>query len=250
MKYFDFTLNIARNSLCLLNSDKIINNQYEGVHIRHDIDRLPKNALTMARIEAEKGLLGTYYFRTKPHVFKPEIIREIAALGHEIGYHYENMADCGGDPKKAIEDFKRNLDRLREIVPIRSICMHGSPMSKYDNRDLWKYYDYRDYGIEFEPYFDVDYSEVFYLTDTGRRWDGASVSIRDKVDQDAGKWPRYHTTADIIQALKEGTFPQKAMITIHPHRWHDNMLLWTWELVSQNIKNLAKAMIVRRMKRG
>ena len=28
---------------------------------------------------------------------------------------------------------------------------------------------------------DVDFDEVFYLTDTGRRWDGSSVSVRDKV---------------------------------------------------------------------
>ena len=38
-----------------------------------------------------------------------------------------------------------------------------------------------DFGIIAEPYFDVDFDEVFYLTDTGRRWDGDSVSVRDKV---------------------------------------------------------------------
>ncbi len=59
--------------------------------------------------------------------------------------------------------------------------MHGSPLSKWDNRDLWKKYDYRDFGIIAEPYFDLDFDEVFYLTDTGRRWDGSSVSVRDKV---------------------------------------------------------------------
>ncbi len=36
-------------------------------------------------------------------------------------------------------------------------------------------------GIIGEPYFDVDFSRVFYLTDTGRRWDGDAVSVRDKV---------------------------------------------------------------------
>ena len=59
--------------------------------------------------------------------------------------------------------------------------MHGSPMSPYDNRLLWTKYDYRDYGIIGEPYFDVDFSEVAYYTDTGRRWDGDSVSVRDKM---------------------------------------------------------------------
>ncbi|HBQ81446.1 MAG TPA: hypothetical protein DD745_00995 [Bacteroidales bacterium] len=45
---------------------------------------------------------------------------------------------------------------------------------------MWKYYDYRDFGITGEPYFDVDFDKVFYLTDTGRRWDGDSFNIRDK----------------------------------------------------------------------
>jgi|ERR1035437_5345325 hypothetical protein len=55
--------------------------------------------------------------------------------------------------------------------------MHGSPLSKYDSKDLWKKYNYRDYKIIGEPYFDVDFNKVFYLTDTGRRWDGEKVSV-------------------------------------------------------------------------
>jgi hypothetical protein len=46
---------------------------------------------------------------------------------------------------------------------------------------LWKYYDYKDFGLIGEPYFDVDFDKVLYLTDTGRRWDGEAVSVRDKV---------------------------------------------------------------------
>ena len=65
--------------------------------------------------------------------------------------------------------------------------MHDSPLSKYDNRLLWKYYNYRDYGIIGEPYFDIDFNDVFYLTDTGRRWDGEKVSVRDKVKRTKDK---------------------------------------------------------------
>jgi len=74
-----------------------------------------------------------------------------------------------------------DLRRLREFYPVKTICMHGSPLSKYDNKLLWDKYDYRDYGITAEPNFDVDFDEVLYLTDTGRRWDGDRVSVRDKV---------------------------------------------------------------------
>jgi len=69
--------------------------------------------------------------------------------------------------------------------------MHGSPLSKWDNRDLWKRYNYRDFGIIGEPYFDVNFDKVLYLTDTGRRWDGEGVSVRDKVTsvEHPGKGP-------------------------------------------------------------
>jgi len=136
-------------------------------------------------------------------------------MGYEIGYHYEDMdlssrgqrsprlnpllgaplgaiqlgkevrgqkeLDDSAVFDKAIKSFERNLEKLRKLYPVKTICMHGSPLSKWDNRDLWKKYDYRDYGIIAEPYFDVDFREVLYLTDTGRRWDGDEVSVRDKV---------------------------------------------------------------------
>ena len=84
----------------------------------------------------------------------------------------------------AIDDFQLNLEKLRKLYPVKTICMHGSPLSKWDNKDLWKKYDYRDYGIIAEPYFDVDFDEVFYLTDTGRRWDGYSVSMRGRLNSE------------------------------------------------------------------
>ena len=82
----------------------------------------------------------------------------------------------------AICDFRLNLEKLRELCLVKTICMHGSPLSKLDNRDLWKRYSYRDFGIIGEPYVDVDFKEVLYLTDTGRRWDGDAFNMRDKVE--------------------------------------------------------------------
>ena len=82
----------------------------------------------------------------------------------------------------AICDFRLNLEKLRKLYPVKTICMHGSPLSKWDNRDLWKRYNYRDFGIIAEPYFDVDFDEIFYVTDTGRKWKNSDASIRDRVD--------------------------------------------------------------------
>jgi hypothetical protein len=154
-----------------------------------------------------------------------------------------------------IESFKKNLNHLREIVPVSTICMHGSPMSKWDSRLLWKYYDYHDFGINGEPYFDINFDEVLYLTDTGRRWDGDSFNVRDRAQGSGlraqGKnpaprtphpapFPRFHSTFDIIRAAQEGTLPDKIMMTFHPQRWTDQPVPWMKELIWQNTKNVGK----------
>ncbi|MHC1776955.1 MAG: hypothetical protein AB9834_16245 [Lentimicrobium sp.] len=65
------------------------------------------------------------------------MIREIAALGHEIGYHYDDLSECKGDYEKAIQRFQKNLAYLRQFGPVTSATMEGAPLSKFDNRDLW-----------------------------------------------------------------------------------------------------------------
>lgn len=211
--------------------------------LRHDVDLLPKNSLRFAKIQASLGIKGSYYFRAVKQSWDEQIIQEIYALGHEIGYHYENLTTCKGNIDKAYEDFCHHLARLRQLVPVHTICMHGSPQSKYDSKDIWKKYNYKELNIIGEPYFDVNFEEVFYLTDTGRRWDGMNVSIRDNVAQQQ-LWKTknlvYHSTNDIINAILNNTLPLKIMFTFHPQRWHDNILLWTKELCVQNLKNIVK----------
>lgn len=245
------------------------------VILRHDVDKKETNSLLNAQIENLLGIVGTYYFRIVSGSFDENVIRRIYDLGHEIGYHYEDLAIAKGDHKKAIMLFEQNLAKLRRIVPVETICMHGSPLSRWDNRQLWKYYDYRDFGIIGEPYFDIDFDEVLYLTDTGRRWDGESVSVRDKVenlrgvegkekqiDEEAVKLSlkttitknqgavkstedkpdirKFHSTFDIIDAAESGTLPEKIMLTVHPQRWNNDMLPWLKELIWQNAKNNGK----------
>jgi len=253
----DFTINRYKLSLkVLMNQDfsfmRISNyldelREYLDVGSRHvilrqDVDRLPRNSLAFARIQNVFGIKSTFYFRSVEGSFEPAIIEEIANLGHEVGYHYEDLSIAaqsigqgvwgrdqrlvekaqstghraqssrlseentpisleglrqkGKRPRDintkqgtrnkeqlfdaAIESFTRNLVKIRKYADVKTICMHGSPRSRWDSRLLWKYYDYKDFGIECEPYFDLNMGSMFYLTDTGRRWDGEKYSIRDK----------------------------------------------------------------------
>jgi hypothetical protein len=198
--------------------------------LRHDVDKKATNALRIAQIDAASGIRSSFYFRIVKQSNQPEVIKAVVALGHEIGYHYEDLSYCQGDVKWAIQRFKENLSYFRHFYPVRTICMHGAPQSPYDGRNLWNYRDYHDFGIIGEPYFDMDFSLVFYLTDTGRRWDGFNVSLRDKVPVYQDEWVKkgwvYHSTDDILKALADGVFPEWVMLTTHPQRWTSHWGLW------------------------
>lgn len=263
---FDFTLNTYQK---LLNGFRAKDYQFQTfaeylkapkekvVILRHDVDRLPENALIFARIQFKLGIRGSYYFRSVNESWNDEIIREISNMGHEVGYHYENLtsvskyaklANCKNNPDHILNlgllDFKNQLTRLRKLVPVETICMHGSPISKYDSKDLWEKYNYSVFDIIGEPYFDLDFRKVFYLTDTGRRWDGFNVSVRDKINDYQKKWNTkglcFRTSFDVLKALEEDMLPFKIMITFHPQRWNDLNLAWCKELIYQNLKNPVK----------
>lgn len=218
------------------------------VILRHDVDAKPDNSLKTAQIEHALGAKATYYFRAGKESNNPEIIRAIVKLGHEVGYHYEDMSLCGGDIDRAFAHFNTWLEYFRQYYAVETICMHGAPTSKYDSKDLWKKYDYKTLGIIGEPYFDTDFSDVFYLTDTGRCWDGYKVSVRDKIPQYQDEWTSkglvWHSTQELLQAIVSGKLPRRVMITTHPQRWTNDAVQWWKELLLQNAKNIVKRILI------
>ena len=302
----DFTLSVFKSLLTALQdsgntfltvtefSRNKKQDSFPEIILRHDIDKKPKNSLITAQIEHSLGIIGTYYFRIIPGSYSESIIKEIGSLGHEIGYHYEDLQlarqktkgkrqrTSGRETARlqdkeeelaavAIESFRKNLAKLREIAPVDTICMHGSPLRSADSRVLWKYYDYRTMGIIAEPYFDFSLEDMLYLTDTGRRWDGSLVSIRDRFyTRDDGYYSgwkrkplpgsamfmtekstalqrqyRFRKTEFILQAISSGNLPERLMVTFHPQRWNDGTLPWLREYIWQNSKNAVKYFMVK-----
>ena len=223
---------------------------YPSLSLRHDVDARPYAAVQMARLEHALGVRSTYYIRSREAYNAPEAIRLIVQAGHEIGYHYEDLSLAHGNPERAWQHFREELNWLREFYPVRTACMHGAPFSPYDGRDLWRHYDYHTVGIDCEPYLDLDYSRLLYLTDTGRCWDGYRMSVRDKIIGYQQEWNRrgwsFHSTDDIIQAAAEGRLPERILLSTHPQRWAVNPLQWLYECTSQPLKNIVKRALVRK----
>lgn len=213
------------------------------VVLRHDVDKLPKNAVDLAQIETNHGIKASYYYRIVKQSNVPELIEKVRDMGHEIGYHYEDLTLAKGDKQRAIKMFEDNLAYFRKYYDVTTACMHGSPLSKWDNRLVWEDYNYKDCGIIAEPYFDVDYNEVFYITDTGRNWNKSNVSVRDKVDTVFDI--EVKSTSHLIELSKQNLLPHMMIINTHPQRWFNPGFGWFQELVLQNIKNQAKKILTK-----
>ena len=209
------------------------------VIMRHDVDRKPNNALKMAELEYELGIRATYYFRY-PYTFRQEIIRKINRMGHEIGYHYEVLSKAKGDYEKAIELFEQELKEFRKIIDVKTICMHGSPLSKYDSRDLWKRYDFKEFGIIGEAYLSI--SGVSYFSDTGRSWNWKN-KMRDFMP-DKNEELTADTTDDLIELIRSNKV-DKFYILAHPERWASNTAEWSFNYIKDFVFNVGKKVLRR-----
>lgn len=213
--------------------------------IRHDIDEDIALGLKMAEIEKEYGIYSTYYIRMVNNVFNSLLIKKIAEMEHEIGYHYEVMDKAKGDKKKAIEIFKKELAMLREVCSINTICMHGNPRTPWDNKSIWNDYSFEDYSIVGEAYLSIDFDDILYLSDTGRNW-GNKYKIKDVPNNLYGKniLEKIRTTDDVIKLIKQKGI-NHIYLSSHPW-WTDSLGVWLKDLIWQNIKNVVKARIIKK----
>ncbi len=221
--------------------EKFLSQKSENVAIiRHDIDKKPQNALKIAEIERDFGIQSTFYFRTIPEVFNIGIMKKIQSMGHEIGYHYEALDKAKGDPGMAIDIFEKELKWFP--FEIKTICMHGNPITPWVNKDMWKESDFKKYGIIGEAYLSIDVSNMYYFSDTGRSWNGL-YSVKDHTASRDVMKENISTTDKLIQFIRKNK--GNYYIVTHPQRWNDALVPWTSELICQSIKNIGKSGIKR-----
>jgi hypothetical protein len=218
-----------------------------GVLVRHDVDRRPRNAVALAELEAALGVRTTYYFRVVGSAYDPRAMQRIAGLGHEVGYHYEDLSLAGGDRAKALELFERHLKLLRQHVDIRTITMHGSPLSGYNNYDVWKDREYRNFGIEADAFLDVDYSGMPYFTDTGRSWGAKGSNLRDHPPSAMPPVHGVRSSAEFASFLERWSGKHVAF-SAHPERWDAHLTGWVFQYGKDIAANTVKRAL--RLARG
>ncbi len=198
----------------------------------------------LSRNHGRKDICSTYYFRFTKRIFDPGIIRQISDLGHEVGYHYEVLSRAGGDYEEAIRLFENELAQFRKICDINTICMHGSVLSKYDNRELWRIYDYRDFDISAEAYLSLG-NDFCYLSDTGWEWN-KKHKLRDLMpfkDVD----PTVNSTEELFDVIRNNKI-NKIYLLVHPGNWTDNSYDWYYIMLKNKFFNAGKRVL--RLKNG
>ncbi len=205
--------------------------KYTDHHIiimRHDIDQNCRYALDLARVEHEYNIKASYYFRITKATYIADILDEIASYGHEIGYHYETVDKCKGNVEMAKSLFKKELTSFRSRYEIKTVCAHGNPLTKFDNKDIWKNLNFQDFGLLGEAFLSLDYSRFAYFSDSGRTWlnnRSQKMPGKDSVET-AFKEIQPKSTNDVIKIIGEGKLPNICILT-HPERWNKDLTAFT-----------------------
>jgi hypothetical protein len=139
------------------------------VLLRHDVDWSPERALTMALIEAEKGVTATYFFLVTASLYNPlhhrnrAFIRAISALGHRVGVHFSTHQYWTDDPgpeavTERVTSEQSVLGQVVDIVP--TVSFHIPP-----DWVLGRSYD------GFTNAYAPPYLEAMsYISDSNQKW--------------------------------------------------------------------------------
>lgn len=209
--------------------------------LRHDVDRRPDAALVMAQAERDRAIQSTYYFRCDRHGnFQGEHIAAIANMGHEIGYHYEELSRARGNNSLAVNRFSQNLARLRMNANCQTVAMHGAPLSKYHNADLLRGRRLSEFGLSSDASLSFEEITCLYVTDTGGKWMSES-NLRDFVGVP------YDTRVDRIFSAKFfydlKNFMPLIYLSTHPERWANSKLQFAAIKSIDSGTNVVKSLI-------
>jgi hypothetical protein len=231
------------------------------VAIRHDVDYFPQRALALAGIEAELKIATTYYVRRRFFDRDPESVRKITALGHQVGYHYEEVDTHQKAPnmqvaRDAVGFFVGSLLDLDKIgFSIRTVCPHGNPLTDVDNRQVVhllrdeKYLDMLAFTYDRavvkakvsdrligDASIDISGADFdLYIPDTGRF--NPKYNLKDRIDD--CPISGLGSLSDFERILKDKA-SRRIYMNMHPDRWSGDGATWLFDFCFDTAKNMVK----------
>lgn len=205
------------------------------VFLRHDVDGNNdslNSSLAMARWEHERGYQSTYYFLhhtaywRSGQVFE-RALREIASLGHEIGFHNNALAVARrtkSDPFHILHDELTNL-RKWSGQPVLGTAAHGDA-----DCTTGGFVNYQVFSESVSPHVLKNYmspEEIGIvprpLSDFGLTHQGDWLKRPHYVTDSGGTWGNYkhhdfvHT---LVEAAAQFPYPSGHLVILqHPDWW-------------------------------
>lgn len=138
------------------------------VHLRHDIDFFIEPAMEMARIESALGVRATYYvLLTGPYnpmaADNAAALRELTAMGHEIGLHYD-LSTFPDAPPAARAELDNQVALLSKLcaAKVTTISTHQPHLGGVD--------PFRSLDEYLHPHDPRNTEPVLYVSDSCRGW--------------------------------------------------------------------------------
>lgn len=157
-----------------------------AIFLRHDIDLNLSLVPNFARIEHSLGIKATYFIRMhapyNPFSYEGyQILKELVALGHEVGLHYEfGFADLMGEDefdlvvrsKNALEAvLGKKIEGISAHEPARTGFVMDAAMVKR-------------LGLKYEAYAPEISKNLKYISDSSARWrEGCMCNHIGKIDR-------------------------------------------------------------------
>lgn len=154
--------------------------------LRHDVDVSAAYALKMAKMEYEKGITSSYYFRWSSA--DARVISEIRKMGFEVGLHYETLATYAIKNKlKSAKDITPEIQRqlrsqLKDEIAefsqkygkIDTIASHGADeniqLGITNYKAIMEGQNPQEFGIIGCAYGPIT-KDFTYMSDSGGIWD-------------------------------------------------------------------------------
>lgn len=175
----NFTYLDYRHFIELLLDCSYVPTSYEQFHeyinpviLRHDIDYDIGKSLRLAEIEANQGVISTYFVLLTSDFYNvfsrqnSEKLNQIANLGHSIGLHFDEMnyPQLFGNKEQIIQAIMKEAEILQNAlgIPIKTVSMHR-PSREIIEANL------QIPGM-INSYSGVFFHDFKYLSDSRRRW--------------------------------------------------------------------------------
>lgn len=195
--------------------------------LRTDVDTDPRTARSLWQITRQFNVNCSFYFRLSTIDFS--LMKEMAASGDEVGYHYEELSTLGkwigvrnGSElrqlvPKAQMAFAKNISKLRDTsgLSLTTAAAHGDWLNRrlgVSNAEILKDRGFRDkLTITFEAYDPLPFGTFLRCIDQGA--------------------PMFWLPSDPLTACRAGASP--IYVTVHPRQWHTRVLVNLLENLSR-----------------